>query len=688
MEDRLLNEWKVISKSTDGEFSVVYKVVRDDGFVCAIKEMNLPRPQEDMEVLIRAGKVSSYDEATNYFAKSIQDELDLMKKFNGNPNIINFYEFTQVTAPDGTSAKYYIRMEYVEDIKSHFKNHGVSQLDVVKLGIDICSALELFAHNSMTHNDVKPGNIFIDNNGKYKLGDFGIACSVGSSDLVTFGTLNYVSPEVIKKEQTSLSTDLYSLGLVMYKLLCGDLPFVGGATTESKAIEKRLSGEMIPAIEGVNRNLMDIILKACSYNPNNRYVTPTEMKNQLLQLNGISDRKQAISFASSVIESTISIYDKDLLNSQSIDVSVAAKKERILNKIPKHILIRRGVFAVVIFITLIGFLQVYRLNRSCGVGEINKAGKCVSGYYYCDDGYVLKNDKCQKTIESTDAKVSYTCKDGYTLNGDICINNDIREPKPTLRCVVDGYTLNTKTSKCEMVVSGDASAQLNCSGNECLVDSMKNYSCSDSSYKLSGTKCTKTTTTTKAATPVYSCASGGELSGTICNYTTDATSTGTGWWGWGGTPTCSQGQYSYYDQKCHYSENASVSYTCSSGKYDGRTSCVITNNLEVAANVSYSCNKGYTLVLDSNMCAKTSNVTKYVCPDNAVLKGKKCYTTITMEPTSLFECDEGFILNGTACVKNEEVKAVKKYTCSKVYTLNGGKCEKYSITSAKAHYNE
>ena len=116
MNDRLLNDWKIISRNTDGEFSIVYKGVRDDGFICAIKVMSLPRSENDMNQLINAGIVSSDEEATNFFAKSIQDELDLMKKFNGSPNILNFFEFTQEVSEDQTSAKYYLRMEYAEDI--------------------------------------------------------------------------------------------------------------------------------------------------------------------------------------------------------------------------------------------------------------------------------------------------------------------------------------------------------------------------------------------------------------------------------------------------------------------------------------------------------------------------------------------------------------------------------------------
>ena len=686
MEERLLNDWKIISRSTDGEFSIVYKVVRDDGFICAIKVMSLPRSEQEMNELIKAGFVSSYEEATNYFAKAIQDELDLMKKFNGSPNIINFFEFTQEISEDQTCAKYYMRMEYAEDIKTHFLKNGVSQKDVVKLAIDMCSALEVISSNNVTHNDIKPGNIFIDNYGNYKLGDFGIASTIGGNNLVTFGTLNYISPEVYSRKSTLYNSDLYSLGLVMYKLLAGDLPFVGGTTPESKAIEIRMSGKEIPPIDGVNKSLMEIITKACDVNPMKRYSNASEMKGALMALTNLSDKKKKINFASSVIENTISIYDKELLLNQNFNIDVKNVKEARIKKISINDLIKRLVFFTVLIALLCGGVFIYRFNRTCPDGKINKLGSCVSGYYFCDTGYLLNGDKCKKVIESIDAKAQYTCKDGYTRNGDVCINNDVREPKPYLKCGVDGYTLNNSTGKCEFTVSSDATPVLNCTGNECLTTASKSYSCTDSSYKLNGTKCTKGTSSTVAAKANYSCAAGGTLAGTICNYTADAKSSSGGyfWWG-GGQPTCDKGQYSYTDRKCHYSEAASLSYTCSQGTLSG-TNCIISGNSTVDAKVSYSCPKGYSLVLDS--CVKASEVTKYVCPDNAVLRGKKCYTTTTMDSVTMFKCDDGFTLAGTQCVKNEEVKAVIKYTCSKVYTVNGDKCEKYSEKLAKVHYNE
>ena len=316
MDNKLLNEWKIVNRCNDGDFSVVYKATNNNGDICAIKEMNLPRTQDDMEILINAGIVSSLEEAATFFAQAVKNELDLMRKFKGNVNILELYDFAQEIDENRTNAKYYIRMEYAEDIKSYFERNGVSQKDVVKLGIDICTALELFYNHNITHNDIKPGNIFIDQAGNYKIGDFGIATKLGGNNFVPFGTLNYISPEVYNRKGSSNNSDLYSLGLVMYKLLSGELPFVSDNTTQRKAIEMRMSGIGIPTIDGVDYQLMNIITKACDIDSTNRYANVIEMKNELMALTDLDDKKKNIVFSAAASEATVSIYDNELLKNQ------------------------------------------------------------------------------------------------------------------------------------------------------------------------------------------------------------------------------------------------------------------------------------------------------------------------------------------------------------------------------------
>ena len=165
------------------------------------------------------------------------------------------------------------------------------------------------------------------------------------------------------------------------------------------------------------------------------------------------------------------------------------------------------------------------------------------------------DNKCQKTIDSVDAKITYTCKDGYTVSGDICVSDDIRDSKLVYKCA-DGFKL--KDTKCEKVESADAVVVYSCpkgyisSGNQCFtisnISAEVKYSCPDSSYNLSGTNCIKNRPSIVAASIKYSCSSG-TLKGQTCEHTASP------YYYW-----CAQGRYDYTDGLCHYTTSATKTY--------------------------------------------------------------------------------------------------------------------------------
>ena len=681
MENRFLNDWKIVDKVGDGSFGTVYKAIGKNNCLCAIKHISFPRSKEEIDRLIQKGIVKNYYDANNYFIKIVNNEVEIMKRFNGIPYIVDCYELYQENKPDGNGVDFYIRMEYVEDIKTYYSSRLIDVNEVVKLGIDICSALELCQSINVFHNDIKPSNIFIGNDGRYKLGDFGVATE--NIDLNSFGTLNYVSPEIYKGKGITNSTDLYSLGLVMYKLVSGELPFVTKDIDEKTAIDIRMSGKKIPIIRGVNKKLMDILIKACSFDEKERYKNPTEMKRDLEKLSHINSKKKSIVFnSSSKYEDTVDINDESLVNGNIT--------ENIKLRVSDKINIKMIVTICILLVIILFFVVSCSLNRNCEVGYINRNGSCVKGYYYCEPGYSLNADnKCQKTIESIDAKVTYTCKSGYTLNGDVCVNNDIQQPEFVYKCA-DGFTLRGK--KCEKVESADAVITYTCpsgyvsAGDQCVtvanIAATSKYVCSDSSYTLSGTNCVKNVTKTVAATKNYTCDSNGTLNGTVCDYTVDPSYS----WPYY-SPKCSRGTYNYIDRKCHYSESAKQTYYCSQGNSDGNGNCRYTTVDVKSAELKYTCPSGYAAVGDQ--CAKTTGVAgrpKYTCADGTELKGKKCYTTVTTDAVGMYSCPDGYVASGATCYQEDFPQAIKKYTCSRVYTLNGGKCEKYEIVPSKAYY--
>jgi len=687
MKTTIFSGWQISDKISEGSFSTVYKAVGANNCLSAIKHISFPRDKKELDKIINMGLANNYNDANNYFVKIVNNEVVIMKKFNGSPNIVNCFDAIIDNKNDGSEFDYYIRMEYIEDIKSYYSKGLIDVDEVVKLGIDICSALELCSSINLTHCDIKPENIFVGNDGNYKLGDFSSAFfnNNNNDNKNYYGSLNYISPEVYNGNGISKNTDLYSLGLVMYQLLCGNLPFISKKVDEKAAFNLRMSGKAIPVIRGVNKKLMDIIIKACSFDTKKRYNSPTDMKKDLNSLSHINSRKMKVVFSSNnVFESTLDINDPNLLSASS----------NVKDRSRIRIRDKYNIKAIVAFLIFVGIASAlgttYALNRSCDSGHVNKNGFCVAGYYYCDQGYSLNEEnKCQKTIESNEAKVTYTCPSGYALNGDYCVSNEVKEPKFMYKCA-DGFTL--KGTKCEKTESSNAIVTYTCpSGylpsdkkqcvNESYMAATLKYSCSDPSYTLYDNTCRKNITKTESATPKYTCNSGGILNGTVCDYTTEPT------YSWMNPNYCSRGQYNYMDRKCHYSESAKLTYTCKQGSFDGNGNCKYITVDTKDANKEYICPSGY--VSRGNQCAKETGIEgtpKYNCPSGMTLKGTKCYTTITADAIGMYECPEGFISSGLTCIQSDLPTPIKKYSCSKVYTLNGGMCEKYEIINSNVHY--
>ena len=291
MRKNLWNGWNISEKIGEGRFGEVYKALKVvDGVTlsCAIKYVSLPKNQEELNDLVKKGIIKNVEDANKYYLKIVDDlkkEIAIMQKFNGSPYVVDCFDYIQENKFDGTGIDFYIRMELAEDIDKYFERKNITTNDVINLGIDICSALELCESLNIIHRDIKPSNIYVGVDGKYKLGDFGIASLSNTIDDKGYGTYNYISPEVYNKKDVGFNTDLYSLGIVMYKLLNNNkLPFSSKFSNDKDILNTRMSGVSLLPIKGVDKALMDIIIKACNYETTGRYKNATEMKNALKDL--------------------------------------------------------------------------------------------------------------------------------------------------------------------------------------------------------------------------------------------------------------------------------------------------------------------------------------------------------------------------------------------------------------------
>ena len=213
-----------------------------------------------------------------------------MSKLKGNSNVVSYENHQVIEHKDGIGWDILIQMELLTPLNEYIRTTSVTRQDIIKLGIDMCKALELCQKFNIIHRDVKPENIFVSESGDFKLGDFGIARTVEktSSGLSKKGTYTYMAPEVYKGENYDSTVDIYSLGVVLYRLLNENrtpfLPAYPAPITHSdreNALAKRFSGAPLPPPIHAEGRLAEIVLKACDYAPRQRYNVPLRMRQEL-----------------------------------------------------------------------------------------------------------------------------------------------------------------------------------------------------------------------------------------------------------------------------------------------------------------------------------------------------------------------------------------------------------------------
>lgn len=210
-----------------------------------------------------------------------------------HPNIIAIYD-TGTDGP-GDDQRHYIVMEHCPggSLHSALENKGsFDPTEVASVGATICSALGYAHAEGVIHRDIKPGNVLIVEHGTLKVTDFGIAkAAFTSGDLTTtgsiIGTVSYISPEQAQGQEPDGRSDLYSLGVLLYQLATGRLPFRGEsevATALSHVREQPLPPRSIRA--GIPRALEEVILKALAKDPVDRFASAEEMKHELERTGG------------------------------------------------------------------------------------------------------------------------------------------------------------------------------------------------------------------------------------------------------------------------------------------------------------------------------------------------------------------------------------------------------------------
>ena len=290
----VFDKWKICRELGQGSYGTVYEIQREDFggvYKAALKVITVPQSRTELQSVLDEGMTPP--QAKQYFYSVVEDigrECAIMSRLKGTGNIVSYEDHAVLRHPDGIGWDILIRMELLHPLLPYVYQHPMARRDIIKLGIDICKALELCQRYNIIHRDIKPENIFISDNGDYKLGVFGIARTIErtTSGLSKKGTYSYMAPEVYIGKKYGFSVDTYSLGLVLYRMLNKNrgpfLPQPPEAITydnREQALARRVSGEPLPRPFYGEGRLGEIVLKACAFDPKDRYSSPQQLRQEL-----------------------------------------------------------------------------------------------------------------------------------------------------------------------------------------------------------------------------------------------------------------------------------------------------------------------------------------------------------------------------------------------------------------------
>lgn len=267
LDSILANRYRIRYEIGQGGMAVIY--VAED-----------MRTGEDVAIKVLRSQYAGDAE----FVRRFEREAYAMLRVQ-HPNIVQVYD---VGHQDGV---HYIVMEFVkgQTLKEYIQNQGaLSVEEATRICLALCAALQTAHDNGVIHRDVKPHNVLISENGDVKMTDFGIAKVEGASTTTlsgenVLGSVHYIAPEQAQGQPTDEKTDIYSLGISMYEMLTGQLPFQGDTTVNIalQHVQERMPSPC-EVDASIPYSLGACVRKACAKDPAQRYQTPRDMANDLV----------------------------------------------------------------------------------------------------------------------------------------------------------------------------------------------------------------------------------------------------------------------------------------------------------------------------------------------------------------------------------------------------------------------
>lgn len=413
------NRYEIIEKIGEGGMATVYKA-----------KCNILKRYVAVKVL--RDEFTTDEEFIKRFNTEAQAAASLT-----HPNIVSIYDVGH------EKNIYYIVMELVQGktLKEIINEDGALPWKwALNVSIQVASALEMAHKNNIVHRDIKPHNIIITEDGIAKVTDFGIAKAVSNSTITAFGTtigsVHYFSPEHARGGYTDAKSDLYSLGVVMYEMLTGRVPF--DADTPVSIALKHMQEKPIEPIKlnptipyAVNK----IIMKAMEKDPNERYQSATEMLKDLSMAlkNPEGDFVEQKDFTNQYTQRIPTLGEQEYIKNDKIEDDEEQEEPKNKMSKKKKIIITIAIILGIILIPIIGFFGTKALMDAGVPKDVdlpNLVGKTL--------------EEANKEIEGTDITLEQT----EEFNADVEAGKIISQDPP----YVDGYTVK-ENSTIKIVIS-------------------------------------------------------------------------------------------------------------------------------------------------------------------------------------------------------------------------------------------
>ncbi len=250
-----------------------------------LKIISVPASQTQLNALLLTGAVENLAAAREYFENRVRDytsEIDILQSLSRFEGFLSYEGYQVVAKDEETGFDIYILSQYQRTLEQQFTKKSFTKLDAVNLGLDICSALTACRRNGYIFVNLKPSNIYVAENGEYKICDFGFV----KLDGLKYATIadhhigEFTPPEITDPfSALNDRMDVYALGMILYKI------YNGGKLPSDRELS-------LEAPVYADAEMAQIILKACSNCPDDRWQSPAEMGQMLvayMQKNGIED---------------------------------------------------------------------------------------------------------------------------------------------------------------------------------------------------------------------------------------------------------------------------------------------------------------------------------------------------------------------------------------------------------------